>query len=169
MFAHTWIRKNTECFAVYVCFGVLTWAWDKRRENEAQEQRNGGSSHDSNWIPDWRYKVKISQHHLHLFCFGTERAGFETPKNSIQFVSSVFYFASVGAHFIIFSVLARGYSGNWKKPFVSRWNICRKLLMVSSNLSLITTNAFLWWTTKESPKIVLWNRAAKQHGAVYHF
>ena len=43
-----------------------------------------------------------------LFFLGTERAGFETPKNSIQIVSSVFYFASVGAHFIIFSVLARG-------------------------------------------------------------
>ena len=44
--------------------------------------------------------------------WGTVRAGFETPKNSIQLVSSVSYFASVGAHFIIFSVLARGYSGN---------------------------------------------------------
>ena len=168
MFAHTWIRKNTECFAVYVCFGVLAWAWDKRRENGTQEQRNRGSSYESNRTGPTD-DIKWSQRPLHLFWGGTERAGFETPKNSIQIVSSVFYFASVGAHFIIFSVLARGYSGNWKKPFVSRWNICGKLLMVSSNLSLITTNAFLWWATKESPKIVLWNRAAKQHGAVYHF
>ena len=56
--------------------------------------------------------MKISQRHLYLFFLGTERAGFETPKNPIQFVSSVFYFASVGTHFIIFSVLARVYSGN---------------------------------------------------------
>ena len=54
----------------------------------------------------------ICKHAIYDIYLGTVRAGFETPKNSIQLVSSVSYFASVGAHFIIFSVLAREYSGN---------------------------------------------------------
>ena len=109
---------NTQKYGVFCSLRLL-----RRSCLSMGQKKEKWSTGTAKWRKQLRQQLntlKISQHHFHLFYLGTVRAGFETPKNSIQLVSSVSYFASVGAHFIIFSVLARGYSGNWKKPFVSR-------------------------------------------------
>ena len=100
---------NTQKYAVFCSLRLL-----RRSCLSMGQKKEKLSTGTAKWRKQLRQQLntlKISQNLLHLFYLGTERAGLETPKSSIQFVSSVFYFSSVGAHFIIFSVLARRYSG----------------------------------------------------------
>ena len=49
---HTWIRKNTECFAVYVCFSVLAVEYGtkegkmKHRNSETEEAATTAIEYD---------------------------------------------------------------------------------------------------------------------------